>query len=54
MSHLHYTPKHHHHQLSMAQLRLICQELYESVAPAECKCRKNIDKCKVSDIAILT
>ncbi len=54
MSHLHYTPKHHHLQLSMVQLRQICQELYMSVAPAECTCRKNIGKCKVSDIAILT
>lgn len=54
MSHLHYTPKRHHLQLSLPQLREICQELYDSVVPAECKCRKNIGKCKVSDVSVLT
>lgn len=54
MSRLHYTPKHCHLQLSMAEMRQICQELYMSVAPAECRYRKNIGKCKVSDVLILT
>jgi len=35
-------------------MRQICQELYMSVAPAECRYRKNIGKCKVSDVLILT
>ena len=53
MSHLHYNPKQHHVQLSIFQLRSICLDFYNKIAPDECKHRKNIDKCKVSDVTIL-
>lgn len=53
MSHLHYNPKQHHVQLSISQLRSICLDFYNKIAPDECKHRKNIDKCKVSDVTIL-
>lgn len=54
MNHLHYNPKQHHIQLSVHQIRDICYHLYKRVAPKGCQNRKNIAKCKVSDIDILT
>lgn len=54
MGHLQYKPKHHHLQLSVAQLRKICRKFYQELAPTECAKRKNITLCKVSDVDILT
>lgn len=50
----HYTPNRHHLQLSMPQLRKVCRDLYQKVAPDELIHRKNVEQCKVSNVSVLT
>ena len=50
----HYTPNRHHLQLSMPQLRKVCRDLYQKVAPDELIHRKNVEQCQVSNVSVLT
>ena len=50
----HYTPNHHHLQLSMSQLREVWCDLYQKIAPDELVHCKNVEQCKVSDVSVLT
>lgn len=50
----HYTPNRHHLQLSMPQLRKVCRDLYQKVAPDELIHHKNVEQCKVSNVSVLT